>query len=99
METWDKFDSDIYYLLLDFEELVDKALETFIRESNNKSFFIVNFIFIPSFFFYILIITVENVKTSLISYIYLKILITFPVEKLLILNNFTQPLYLFLIFL
>jgi hypothetical protein len=27
METWDKFDSDIYYLLLDFEELVDKALE------------------------------------------------------------------------
>jgi hypothetical protein len=27
METWDKFDSDIYYLLLDFENLVDKALE------------------------------------------------------------------------
>ena len=54
--------------------LVEIAFDTLLMASNNISFLIVNFIFIPSFLlFIIVIITVEKVKNPLFSLFYNKI--------------------------
>ena len=46
---------------------VDIAFDTLFKASNNSSFLIVNFIYIPSFLKCFIIITVEKVENFLIS--------------------------------
>ena len=65
------------YLLkegVDEKHIIEIAFDTLLMASNNISFLIVNFIFIPSFLlFIIVIITVEKVKNPLFSLFYNKI--------------------------